>query len=81
MSTRDAPPGRLPSIAGASPGNFSREGVSQKMGLHLTGMAHEHDGAGDGVVGVAAFWTPWRYEAAEGISTTSWATAELGARL
>ena len=34
--------------------NFSRGGVSQTMGLHLSDMAHGHDGAGYEMAGVAA---------------------------
>lgn len=54
MSWRGAAPGQPRVVTGASPGNFSRGGASQCMGLHLTDMAHGRDGAGYKMAGVAA---------------------------
>jgi hypothetical protein len=71
LSWRSAAPGHPRPMIAASLGNFSRDGVSQTMGLHLSGMAHAYHDAGDDVTGIAACWTPAPYAAEEGMSTTS----------
>jgi hypothetical protein len=70
MSWRRAQPSQSSGMTGTSPGNFSRDGVSQPMGLHRTGIAYGCHGAG-GDAAVATSWPPSPLEAEEGISTTS----------
>jgi hypothetical protein len=71
ISWRGATLGKPRSITAASPGNFSRTGVSQLMGLHHSSMAHTYHGAEYDVTGVTASWTVSTHAAEEGISTTS----------
>jgi hypothetical protein len=71
LSWRSAAPGHPRPMVAASLGNFSRDGVSQTMGLHLSDMAHAYRDAGYDVTGIAASWTPSPSAAEEGMSTTS----------
>jgi hypothetical protein len=71
MSWRGATPGYPRPIIAASVGNFSRDGVSQAVGLYRGGMAHAYLDVEYDVTGVAASWTPSSHAAEQGISTTS----------
>jgi hypothetical protein len=71
LSWRSAAPGHPRPMIAASLGNFSGDGVSQTMGLHLSDMAHAYHDAGYDVTAIAASWTPSPYAAEEGMSTTS----------